>query len=130
MPQLPKDVSLSAQGPLHCTSALQHISSLMFGATIYHNGPKFECWCFPAVPFPTRAGSLDGFVDALVDAPASYSSAQKISWAPAHEFLYSVPMFLYTFLCFPAGILHWVVFPFHQVLKILLSPGLLTCSLT
>jgi hypothetical protein len=32
MPQLPKDESLSAQGPLQCTSALHHIKTLMFGA--------------------------------------------------------------------------------------------------
>ena len=52
-------------------SALHHIKTLMFGAVIYYNGSKFGCWRFPAVPFPLRAGSLDGLWDALVDAPAS-----------------------------------------------------------
>jgi hypothetical protein len=41
-------------------SALHHIKTLMFGAVIYYNGSKFGCWRFPAVPFPPRAGSLDG----------------------------------------------------------------------
>ena len=34
MPQLPKDESLSAQGPLQDISALHHINVLMFGAAI------------------------------------------------------------------------------------------------
>jgi hypothetical protein len=77
-------------------------------------------WPVQLYSLSPRAGSLDQ----IVDAPASYSSAQKISWAPVHELLHSLPMLLYHCLCFPAGILHWVIFPFHQVFKILLSPGL------
>jgi hypothetical protein len=64
------------------------------------------------------------------DAPASYSSAQKNSWAPAHELLHSLPMLLYNCLCLPAGILHWVVLPLHQVFKILFPPGLLPTLLS
>jgi hypothetical protein len=41
-------------------SALHHIKTLMFGVVIYYNGSKFGCWRFSAVPFPLRAGSLDG----------------------------------------------------------------------
>jgi hypothetical protein len=58
MPHLPKDESLSAQGPLQYTSALHHINVLMFGGTKYQNISKFECWRSPAVIAP-RTGSLD-----------------------------------------------------------------------
>jgi hypothetical protein len=60
MPHLPKDESLSAQGPLQCTRALHHMNTLMFGATIIK--VKFKKWfvglsnCFFFAP---RAGSLD-----------------------------------------------------------------------
>jgi hypothetical protein len=60
VPQLPKDESLSAQGPLQCTSAL-HYECLHSngGTTIFKVIPKCMCWRCPAVSFAPRAGSLD-----------------------------------------------------------------------
>ena len=50
MPQLPKDESLSARGPLQNTSALHHIMVLMFGAAKLQCPKKIKRWHSPAVP--------------------------------------------------------------------------------
>jgi hypothetical protein len=94
----------------------------MFGATNIKVLQKL-CWRCPVV-FCFRAGSLD-----VGDAPASYSSAQKFSWTPVHELLHGLSMLLDNCFIFPASIFDWVILPFHQVLEVLLPPGLLTQSL-
>jgi hypothetical protein len=63
------------------------------------------------------------------DAPASYSSAQRISWAPVHELSYGMSMSLYDCFRLPAGVLYWVVLPLHQIFKILFSSGFLAYPL-
>jgi hypothetical protein len=67
MPQLPKDESLSAQGPLQCTSALHHINALMFGAAILSMFQNLNAGAVQLSFFAPRAGSLDE----VSDAPAS-----------------------------------------------------------
>jgi hypothetical protein len=110
---------------LHYITSALHMNAFIqtTAQQSFQRNSKMCCWRCPAVPFPPRAGSLDQDVDD-VDAPASYSSAQKISWAPIHELPHSLPMFQNLCFIFPAGILHWVIFPFYQVLKVLFSPGL------
>jgi hypothetical protein len=51
------------------------------------------------------------------------------SWAPIHDLLHHLSMFLDIFFTFPTGILNRVSLPLYQILKICLSLGLLTNSL-
>ena len=60
MPQQPKDESFSTQGPLQGICALHHINVFMFGAAVYYKVSKIlNAGAFPAVPLPSRAGSLN-----------------------------------------------------------------------
>ena len=63
------------------------------------------------------------------DAPASYSSAWKLSWAPVHEPLHGLQMLLYHFFALPASIFHWVIIPLDQILIVFFPPGFLSHSL-
>jgi hypothetical protein len=79
---------------------------------------------YPAV-LCFRAGSLDVLAMLLHHTP----SLEKISWAPVHELLHGLSMLLNLCFVLPAGIFHWMVFPFDQILIVFFPPGLLTHSL-
>jgi hypothetical protein len=106
-------------GPLQYKCASYECIHSNDGATIFSK--KFKNVCAGAVQLFLCLHALARLVKVWM--LLHHSSAQKISWASVHEFLYSLPMLQYNCLCLPAGVLHWVVLPFHQVFKVLRSPG-------